>query len=108
MSSTINYKDTLFNQASLAKICCETTFKMIHKLQNEIKANANPINFNLVGGVHGHLGLVLSDAQYAHILNTPFVYPTRLSPLIIPDDTTAHANSNTRTAHTKEVRLFPE
>ena len=44
--------------------------------------------------------------QYALISPTPFVYPTHPGPLIIPDRTTTHANSNTRIVHTTEVRLF--
>ena len=51
---------------------------------------------------------MLTEAQYALISTTILVYPTHLGPLIIPDGTTAHANSNMRIAHTKEVRLFCE
>ena len=46
--------------------------------------------------------------QYALISPTPFVYLTHPDPLIIPDGTTAHANSNMRIVHTKEVCLFLE
>ena len=46
--------------------------------------------------------------QYALISPTPFIYRTRLGPLLILDGTTSHANSNMRIAHTKEVRLFHE
>ena len=34
MASSINYKDTIFNQANLTPIHDEPTFKTIHKLQN--------------------------------------------------------------------------
>ena len=51
---------------------------------------------------------MLTNAQYALILNMPFVYPTHPGPLIIPDGTTAHTNSNTRISHTEEVRIFRE
>ena len=46
--------------------------------------------------------------QHALIYPNPFVYSTQPGPLIIPDGTTVHANSNMRTTHTKEVRLFRE
>ena len=49
---------------------------------------------------------MLTDAQYLLILNTPFVYLTHPGPLIIPDGTTVHANSNMINAHTEEVILF--
>ena len=63
---------------------------------------------NLRGGAHGHLGLVLTDVQYALVSPTFFVYPTHPGPLIILDGTTAYANPNMRIVHTKEVRLFCE
>ena len=108
MTSNINYKDTLFERAKLTPIRGKPTFKVLHKLRNEIKANAKSFYSNIGGGAHGHLGLVLTDAQYALISHTPFVYPTHLGPLIITDGTTVHAKSNMRIAHTKEVRLFRE
>ena len=51
---------------------------------------------------------MLTKSQYALISPTPFVYPDQPGPLIIPDGTTAHANSNMRITHTKEVCLFRE
>ena len=67
---------------------------MFHNLRNDIKANAKAVYYNLGGGAHSHLGLVLPDAQYALISNTPFVYLTKLGPPIILDGTDAHANLN--------------
>ena len=81
---------------------------MLHKLQNEIKANAKAVYSNLEGGAYVHLGLLLINVQYAQISPTHFMYSTHPGPLIIPDGTTAHANSNMRIAHTKEVRLLHE
>ena len=108
MTSNINYKDTLFKRANLTPIRGEPTFETLHKLQNEIKANAKSVYSNLGGGAHVHLGLVLTDAQYLLIPPTPFVYLTHPVPLVIPDGTTAHMNSNMRIAHTERVRLFRE
>ena len=44
---------------------------------------------------------MITDEQYALISPTTFVYPTHLGPLIIPDGTTTHANSNMWITHTK-------
>ena len=79
---------------------------MLYKLRNEIKENSKSVYSNLRGGAHGHLGLVLTDAQYVLVFPTSFVYPTHPVPLIIPDRMTAHANSNMWIARTKKVRLF--
>ena len=51
---------------------------------------------------------MLTKSQYALIPPTPFVYLDHPGPLIISDGTTAHANSNMRITHTKEVCLFRE
>ena len=81
---------------------------MLHKLWNKIKAKSKSVYSNLWGGAHGHLGLVLTDAQYALIFTTPFVHLSHPGPLIITDGTTTHVNSNMGIAHTKEVCLFHE
>ena len=73
MTSSINYKDTLFKRAKLTPIRDKPTFETLHNLQYEIMANAKSVYSNLVGGAHGHLGLVLIDAQHAIISPTPFV-----------------------------------
>ena len=108
MTSLINYKETLFKRANLNPICGKPTFKMIHKLQNKIKANTKSVYSNIGVGAHGYLSLVPIDAQCALISPTPFVYLTHLGTIIIPDGTTAHANSNTRIARTEKVSLFRE
>ena len=108
MASNINYKGTLFVQSNLTPIRGEPTFETLHNIRNEIKANAKSVYSNIGGGAHGQLGLVLTEVQCALIFPTHFVYPTHLGPFIIPDGTTAHANSNIQIVHTEEVRLFHE
>ena len=108
MKRSINYKDTLIKWYNLTPICGEPTFETLQNLWDEIKANAKSVYSNLWGGAHGHLSLVLTYAQYALILPTPFVYPTHPVPLTIPDGTTAHSNPNMLTANTKKVLLFRE
>ena len=108
MTRTINYKDTLFHPSNLTPIRGKTTFKTLHKLQNEIKTNSKSVYSNLRGRSHGHLRLLLPDAKYTLILSTSFIWPTHAGPLIIPDGTTDHTNSNMRITHTKELHLFQE
>ena len=47
MTSSINYKDTLFEQANLTPICCKPTLEILHKLRNDINANAKSVYSNL-------------------------------------------------------------
>ena len=72
MARSINYKENLFERANLTPIHGKQTFKTLHKLRNEIKANAKSVYSNIGGGAHVHLGLVLTDAQCALISPTPF------------------------------------
>ena len=73
MESSINYKETIFERSKLNPIRGKPTFKMLHNLQNKIKSNIKSVYSIIGGGVHGHIGLVLTDAQYLIIFNTPFV-----------------------------------
>ena len=43
MTSSINHKDTLFDQDNLTPVRGEPTLKTIHKLQNNIKAKSKAI-----------------------------------------------------------------
>ena len=106
MTRSINYKDNPFERANLTPMCGKPTSKTLHKLQNSIKENANSIYPNLGGGAHGHIGLMITDAQYALILPTPLICLMQQGPLIIPEGTTYHTNSNMWVAHTKKVCLF--
>ena len=73
MEISISYKDTLFKRDNLNPIRDVTTFKPLHKLWNEIKANSKPVYSNIGGGSHDQLSLMLTNARYALIFNTPFV-----------------------------------
>ena len=108
MESSINYNEPLFDRAKITPIHSKPALKTLHKLRNEIKANAESVYSNIRGGSHGHIGLVLTNAKYALTLNTPFFYLTHLGLIIIPDVTTDHMNYKIRITHTEEVRLFHE
>ena len=88
MASTVNYRDTHFERAQLTPICGKPTYDTVHKLWNEVKANARSVYSNLGGGTHGHLGLVLMTAQYAAISTIAFTRPDHPGPLAIPSAAT--------------------
>jgi hypothetical protein len=71
-SSGINYRETYFEFPELTKLQGEPNAESLLKLRNELKANAQSLYSNLSDGAHGHLALVLSDAQYALLTNEPF------------------------------------
>ena len=106
MTSSMNYKDTLFKKSNLTPIREEPTFETLHNIWNDIKENPKSVYYILVVGVHGHLYLVLNDTHCTLISPTPFVYPTHSGLLIVLDGTTVHINYNMHIVHTKKVRLF--
>ena len=108
MASTVNYTDTHFDRAHLTPICGEPTYDTVHKLWNKVKANARSVYSNLGGGTHGHLGLVLTTAQYASISTTAFTRPDHPGPLAIPSAATVIQRSTLRDAHIEDLRVFRE
>jgi hypothetical protein len=107
-SNGINYRETYFEFPELTKIHGEPTSESLFKLRNELKANAQSVYSHLSDGTHGHLALVLSDAQYALLTNQAFVRPAHPGPLVIPAGTTAVMATAMKDAHVEEIRLFRE
>ena len=63
MKSSINYKDTIFEQANLTHIRVKPTLEMLHKIWKEIQENSKSVYSNLGGVAYGHIVLLLADAQ---------------------------------------------
>ena len=66
---------TLFEYATLSKIHGEPDYDQLKILKDKLKANATKIPSDLGGGNFGHLGLVLSPAEYANVSAVPYVRP---------------------------------
>jgi hypothetical protein len=107
-SSGINYRETYFEFPELTKLQGEPTPESLFQLRNELKANAQSVFSNLSDGAHGHLALVLNDAQYALITALPFVRPVHPGTLNIPEGTTGPMSTVLREAHQENLRLFRE
>jgi hypothetical protein len=107
-SSSTNYRETYFEYPELTKIHGEPDSESLFKLRNELKANAQSVYSNLSDGAHGHLALVLSQAQYALITNLPFVRPNHPGALLIPPGTTGPMIAAMREAHNEQLRIFRE
>jgi hypothetical protein len=73
VSNGINYRETYFEFPELTKIHGEPPSESLYKLRNKLKANAQSVYSNLSDGAHGHLALILSNAQYALLSNIAFV-----------------------------------
>ncbi len=89
-STTVDYRNTVFEHPTLTRIHGEPTFEGIHHLHKELMINAQTVHSDLGGGTHGHLGLVLSPQQYALIRNAAYTHPQHPGPLVIPLGTMQH------------------
>src|SRR5687767_9833074 len=68
-------KDVYFQHKVLTRVHRKPTFDSLKIIQDKLKANASSVPSTLGGGMHGHLGLLLTDTQYATVSATLFVKP---------------------------------
>jgi hypothetical protein len=78
-----NITETYFQHKVLTKIVGIPTYSNLKILQDELKANASSVTSVLGGGHYGHLGLVLTPAQYNLLPNSaPWVAPPAPGPFL--------------------------
>ena len=77
-----------FKYPTLTKVHRHLNFQNLKILKEEIKANATCIHSDLGGGAHGHLGLVLTPAEYANVSAVPYQQHVHPGPLVLPPRTT--------------------
>ena len=66
------------------------------------------VTSDLEGGVNGHLGLVYTPLEYAHISFIPYVQPVHPGLLVIPDGTAQHAEIRLREYYNESLRQYRE
>ena len=74
-NTNIDYVHTSFQYPVLTKVLDTPTYALLKHIKDEMKANATNVQCNLGGGKYGHLGLVLTPAEYATVSTTPYVRP---------------------------------
>jgi hypothetical protein len=78
-------KDTYFQHKLLTRIHGKPTYESLQNGLTELKANASSVPSTLGGGLHGHLGLLLSDARYTSLAHAVlFVTPGNPGPFVPP------------------------
>ena len=97
-----------FEFKTLPKIHGEPDYSQLKELKDKLKTNASKITSDLGGGAHGHLGLVLSQGEYATVSPTPYVRPVHPGVLVIPPGTTNHIATIMREDHKKELQAYHE
>ena len=104
----IDYANTCFEFPQLDKIHGAPTFESLSRLKRQLKANAQSVASDLGGGAHGHLGLVLSPAEYRSVSATPYQMPPLPGPLTIPRGSDSAEAVRRREAHHEKLRKFRE
>lgn len=94
-TANIDYVNSVFKYPVLTKITARRTYSSLKTIKNELKANAGKVQCELGGGNNGHLGLLLTDNEYALVSPTAYVHPIHPGP-IPPVDTTQIQNTNLR------------
>ena len=104
--NTINFTNTHFEHPILPKIHGQPTFTALSKLKKYLKANAKSVRSNLGGGFHGHLGLVLTPAEYAMISDVAFEEPVHPLDFVPPRNAQPLEAIQRERAHTELIRQF--
>jgi hypothetical protein len=101
-------KDTYFQHKLLTKIHGKPTYyPTLQLLHTELKANAASVPSTLGGGLHGHLGLILTDIAYATIQPAhPWVTPPNPGPFAPPAGGTAAQLEAARAVWTESHQQF--
>ena len=108
-STNINYVLTYFEFPILTKIHGPPCHDTLTKIADELKANAASVSSDLGGGAYGHVGLILSDEEYAKIPGTvPYTRPVHPGTLTIASGTAQHAATALREDHKTAIKLFRE
>ena len=107
-SAAVDYISTYFEHPTLAKIHGEPTYNTLRKMKNELMRNAASVPSDLGGGANGHLGLLLTPAEYLAVHTTAYTRPVHPGALNIPAGTTQHESTRLKDEHRQQVQEFRE
>ena len=109
LTSSVNYKDSYFEQPVLTAIRGEPTYETLHHLKNELKANASSFPTTLGGGNHGYLGIILTPAEYRRITPTDTFTRTPNPGVLVPNPVgTAAQISSAENNHRLTKKIYLE
>ena len=109
MSTTANvdYISTVFEYPVLTKIHDVPTYELLKKIKDELKTNATKVQCDLGGGSHGHLGLLLSAADYQKVTTEVYIRPTHPGEFS-PGSKKQVAATMDLDKHKEKIRLYRE
>lgn len=106
---TIDYSSSYFKHKTPTPIRGLPIHKSLKRLKIELQANASSAESDLGGGDHGHLGLALTDQEYASMPGTqPFVAPNYPNALNMPANATTLEALHLKEEHAELKRKWLE
>ena len=61
---SVNYRGNFLPKPYLTNIFDIPTYEYLYQMQLELKTNALSVHSNIGGGTHGHIVLLMTNAQY--------------------------------------------
>ena len=109
MALTVDEIVAHFPNKKLPQIHGEPTYETINDMVQHMYANAATIATPLGGGQHGHIGLIMKQALYQTLSETPFIAPPDPGPLPVYNPNIRYTGADREavaTAHKETRRIF--
>jgi hypothetical protein len=112
MTSTLTVDNVIngFEHPMIAPIRTEPNYETIHSVQKRLNSNAASVHSYRGGGIHRHLGAIISSTRYVVIIPVPFVAPTNPGrTATLPADTPPEARAmleRNYAANAKEFQAY--
>ena len=88
----VNYRETFFPEPAFTRILEIPTYHALHQMKLEMKINAIFLHSNLEEVILGHLGILMTNTNYATLSSVAYVRPMHPSILQIPSNATRVAS----------------
>ena len=90
--SMVNYQETFFLEPAFTRILDIPTYHALHQMKLEMNINALSVYSNLRGVTHVHLGILMTNTNYATLSSVAYVRPMHPIILQIPSNATRVAS----------------
>ena len=106
--SAVDYRKTFFPKPDLTRTLVIPTYNYLHQIKLDLKFNALYVHSNLGGTTHGHIGLLMTNTNYATLSNFPYVCTVHPGILQIPNNATRVASYKLNRVYYKNLQVFHE
>ena len=105
---TINYHKHFLPKPDLTRILGIPTYDDLQKMQLELQSNDISVHYNLGGGTHGNVGILMTNTKYATLSFVLYLRPVHPGILQIPNNATRVSSYELKRVYGKNFRFFHE